>query len=110
MFAMTNRNVSIPIKSAGDLGIAIRAMRRAQGLRQDDLAGSAHVGKQVAMDVEHGVETVEWGRVLRLLREVGIDLYAEVTPDALAELDLLQKKGLRPLNRRRRAAYKRTSQ
>jgi hypothetical protein len=79
MFAMTNRNVSIPIKSAADLGIAIRAMRRAQGLRQDDLAGSAHVGKKV-------------------------------TPDALAELDLLQKKGLRPLNRRRRAAYKRTSQ
>jgi hypothetical protein len=68
----------------------------------DILAGSAHVGKQVAMDVEHGVETVEGGRVLRLLREVGIDLYAEVTADARAELDLLRKKGLRPLNRRRR--------
>lgn len=101
---MAKINCSIPINSSADLGFAVRATRRAQGLRQDDVAGSAGVGALFAIDVEHGADTVQLGRVLRLLRELGIELYAEIPPAALAEFQEIKRRGVRPLKRRRRAA------
>ncbi|KAF1706972.1 transcriptional regulator [Pseudoxanthomonas sacheonensis] len=64
----------IPINSAEDIGTAIRTARKQQGLRQDDLAavvGSSHV---FLRDVESGKPTVQLGRVLRILQELGISL------------------------------------
>jgi transcriptional regulator with XRE-family HTH domain len=73
----------IPIRSAADLGAAIRAVRRQSHVRIDDLAATTGVSKQFTQDVEHGKPTVQFGRVLRLLAELGIPL--EVTiPDEVA--------------------------
>ena len=56
------------------IGKAIRSARKAQGLRQDDLAGLAGVGTRFVIEVERGKETSQLGRVLHLLAVLGCDL------------------------------------
>ncbi|MBD9484069.1 helix-turn-helix transcriptional regulator [Pseudomonas sp. PDM14] len=70
----------IPIDNTADLGALARSLRRQQGIRQDDLAaiiGASHV---FLRDVELGKETVQLGKVLRLLDELGVRLLLQV-PD-----------------------------
>ena len=90
----------IPIKTPQELGLAIRATRRAQKVRLDDVSGSAGVGHVFTREVEHGKETVQLGRVLRLLEELGIELMVDVPEEAMAELARLRETGLRPLKPR----------
>jgi transcriptional regulator with XRE-family HTH domain len=89
--------MQIPIHSVADLGIAIRAVRKAQGLRLDDTAGSAGVGHVFLREVERGKETVQLGRVLQVLDELGIRLSIDIPGEALARLEELRKTGLKPL-------------
>lgn len=79
----------------------MRATRRTQKVRLDDLAGSAGVGHVFARDVEHGKETVQLGRVLKLLAELGIELKADLSDDTQAEWERLRGVGLRPIKRRK---------
>ena len=65
------------LRSAKDLGRIIRDERRRQGMTQADLAGLADVGVTFLSQLENGKETVEMGRVIRVLTMLGIDLYAE---------------------------------
>lgn len=88
--------MKLPVKSVADLGVMARATRRSHHLRLDDVAGSANLGPVFVGDVEHGKETVQLGRVLRLLEEIGIELYADVPQSALDELEKLKAKGLKP--------------
>jgi transcriptional regulator with XRE-family HTH domain len=94
--------MKIPIKSVADLGLLARATRRGNRLRLDDVAGSANLGPVFVGDVEHGKETVQFGRVLRLLDELGIELIADVPQAALDEIDKLKAKGLKPRTPRAR--------
>lgn len=80
------------IDCAEDLGLVIRAVRKSTDVRQDDLAGTAGVSRQFAVDVEKGKPTVQLGRVLRLLQELGIILSAEIPDDASAELSKLRSR------------------
>ena len=57
-----------------EIGKAVRSARKAQGLRQDDLAGLAGVGTRFVIEVERGKETAQLGRVLHLLAVLGCDL------------------------------------
>lgn len=69
------------IRTAEDLGRLIRDQRKRQGLRQTDLAaiiGASHV---FVGNVEKGKPSVQLGRVLRLLDELGLELRLSV-PDA----------------------------
>ena len=60
----------VPVKNPDDLGIAVRATRKAQKMRVDDLAAFAGVGPVFAMNVEHDAaalgrhvtfaDTMEW--------------------------------------------------
>lgn len=77
--------MKLSIQSTRDLGTAIRAVRKSAALRQDDLAGVVGVSRQFAVDVEKGKPTVQLGRVLLLLQELGIPLSVDV-PDDAAEL------------------------
>lgn len=66
------------IRTAEDLGRLIREQRKRQGLRQTDLAaiiGASHV---FVGDVEKGKPSVQLGRVLRLLDELGLELRLSV--------------------------------
>jgi transcriptional regulator with XRE-family HTH domain len=81
------------VTSVADLGLALRAARKGQRIRLDDLAATAGVSKQFASDVEHGKPTVQLGLVLKLLDELGlallVDLPAEAEP-ALQALDAMR--------------------
>jgi len=90
------------IRSPKELGILIRAARRTQKLRIDDTAGTAGVGHVFVRDVERGKPTVQLGRVMQLLAELGIELQAEVMDTVIPELQRLQSTGLKPLKSRRR--------
>jgi transcriptional regulator with XRE-family HTH domain len=72
----------VPIQSAASLGAAIRAVRRSSRVRIDDLAATAGVSKQFTQDVEYGKPTVQFGRVLKLLAELGIALEVDIPDDA----------------------------
>lgn len=79
-----------PIHSAEDLGLVIRAVRKSTRVRQDDLAGTVQVSRQFAIDVERGKPTVQLGRVLLLLQELGIELNVEIPEDASRILSALK--------------------
>lgn len=57
-----------------DIGTLIRRTRKAQGLRQDELAGVANVGTRFIVDLEAGKPTVQLEKVLRVLSVLGCSL------------------------------------
>lgn len=96
----------IPFKTPQELGLLMRATRRTQKVRLDDVAGSAGVGHVFAREVEHGKETAQLGLVLKLLAELGIELKADLPIEAMAEWERLRTVGLRPIKRRKSVATK----
>jgi transcriptional regulator with XRE-family HTH domain len=95
----------IPIQSALDLGLAVRAVRRRSRVRIDDLAATAGVSKQFTQDVEYGKPTVQFGRMLKLLAELGIPLELDIPDEAAPVLATLRKGvGARAIDQRRTAA------
>jgi len=86
----------ISIHSPGDLGLAVRAARRAGNVRLDDLAAVAGVSKQFTSDVEHGKPTVRLGLVFKLLCELGVRLELDIPEDAARELASLRTKHGQP--------------
>ncbi len=51
--------MKITLYSAQSLGQVVRALRKAQGMRQDDAAGSLGVGENFLGKVERGGATVQ---------------------------------------------------
>ena len=99
----------IPIHSVTDLGLAIRAVRRQSRVRIDDLAATAGLSKQFTQDVEHGKPTVQLGRVLKLLTELGLPLEVEIPDDAAPMLASLRSAGSSMRDKTRPPASKRRS-
>ncbi len=91
----------IDISSPQTLGLLIRASRKQQKIRMDDVAGSAGVGPVFVREVERGKETVQLGRVLKLLAELGIELKANVPEEVVAAFAALRLTGVKPLRPRR---------
>jgi len=60
--------------TATDLGTTIRAARKAQSLRQDELAAAANVGVRFLIELEGGKETAQLGKTLAVLAALGIDV------------------------------------
>ena len=80
------------ITSAAELGMIIRAVRKSTAVRQDDLAAIVGVSRQFAVDVEKGKPTVQLGRVLLLLKELGVELSVEIPSVASIELERLTQR------------------
>lgn len=79
------------ITSPEELGLLIRAVRKSTKLRQDDLSAVAGVSRQFAIDVERGKPTAQFGRVLLLLKELGITLTADIPDEAAEALEKIRK-------------------
>jgi transcriptional regulator with XRE-family HTH domain len=94
----------IKIRSPHHLGLLVRAARKTQQLRMDDVAGSTGVGHVFVREVERGKPTVQLGRVMKLLAELGIELEADVPADVMPEFSRLQSVGVKPLPPRRRGS------
>jgi transcriptional regulator with XRE-family HTH domain len=78
------------ISSPEDLGLLIRAVRKSTNVRQDDLSAVAGVSRQFAIDVERGKPTAQFGRVLLLLKELGITLTVDIPDEAAETLEKLR--------------------
>jgi len=75
--------MKFPIEDAAQLGPLVRAVRKAQGIRQDDAAGSIGVSENFLGKIERGGETVQWGKLFDVLRDLGIHVLVDV-PDEVA--------------------------
>lgn len=84
--------MQMPIPSPAELGLLIRSVRRASGVRIDDLAATAGLSKQFVQDVEHGKPTVQFGLVLKLLVELGIPLTVDIPQAAAQELATVRQR------------------
>lgn len=74
------------VNTVSELGAAVKAVRKTQSLRQDDLGFMAGCSHKFIVDVEKGKKTVQTGLVLDLLSELGIDVYLDVPDSALSRL------------------------
>ncbi|WP_202820266.1 helix-turn-helix transcriptional regulator [Roseateles aquatilis] len=72
--------------------MVIRAVRKSANVRQDDLAGIAKVSRQFAIDAERGKPTMQLGKVLQLLEELGIALSVDVPDDVAPMLEQVKEK------------------
>ena len=68
---------SQPIKTAADLGAAVRRLRKAGKLTQDTVASLSGLSTGFLSDFENGKPTAEIGKVLQVLRTLGVDLRLE---------------------------------
>ena len=73
--------MQIQVTSVESVGVAIRAMRKVNSIRQEDVPGVSHV---FLRDLEKGKDTVQFGRVLTVLEELGIRMVLEV-PESQAD-------------------------
>ncbi|MBO9102114.1 MULTISPECIES: helix-turn-helix transcriptional regulator [unclassified Rhizobium] len=66
------------VSSPAEIGALIRSTRKAQNLRQDELAGVSGVGLRFIVDLEAGKPTAQIGKVLQVLQTLGcsIDILA----------------------------------
>ena len=69
------------IRSTETLGRIIRQQRKRQKLRQTDLAAMIGASHVFLGDVEKGKPTVQLGRVLKLLDELGLKLSIDVADE-----------------------------
>jgi y4mF family transcriptional regulator len=72
------------ILSPSDIGAFIQAVRKAQRLRQDQLAGAAGVGLRFVVDLEAGKPTAQIGKVLQVLQALGCSLRIAAPPERKA--------------------------
>ena len=56
--------MQIQVTSVESVGVAIRAMRKVNSIRQEDVPGVSHV---FLRDLEKGKDTIQFGRVLKVL-------------------------------------------
>lgn len=62
------------LQTPADLGAAIRAARKRQGLTQAELAELAGVGARFVSELERGKSTAHLGLALQLAQLAGLDL------------------------------------
>lgn len=65
------------VNTAQEFGSVIRAARKAQGLRQDQLAGAAGVGVRFIVDLEAGKQTTHLGKALAVAAALGLRVIIE---------------------------------
>lgn len=62
------------VDSVASLGRAVRLRRKEDGLTQAQAAALCGVGARFLSELERGKETAELGKVLRVLRGLGLEL------------------------------------
>jgi HTH-type transcriptional regulator/antitoxin HipB len=63
------------IKTTRDIGEAVRRKRKEQGILQEKAAGLSGVGTKFLSQLENGKETAEIGKILQVLRTLGLEIY-----------------------------------
>lgn len=81
------------VHSPEDIGLLVRATRIAQGIRTQDLTGTASV--RFLTDLEAGKPTAQIGKVLAVLEELGIHVYLDIPDDVTLPENLSDIRGRR---------------
>jgi len=63
------------VTSAAELGRLVRRKRKETGALQDSAAAMCGVGTKFLSQLENGKETAELGKVLQVLKALGLELY-----------------------------------
>lgn len=93
-------SMKISIQSVGELGRVIRASRKAQNIRLDDVAGSAKLSTVFVGDAERGKDSIQLGKMLCLLQELGIRMSVEIPDSVQPHLDKVRAQNIRPARKR----------
>lgn len=67
----------VTVRRVSDLGHAIAKRRKAMGLNLIEAAGLCAVGTRFLFDLEHGKESIEFGRTIKVANRFGIRLMFE---------------------------------
>ena len=62
------------VATAAEIGMVVRQKRKADGLTLADAAALCGVGYRFLSDLENGKETVQVGKVLKVLTALGLDM------------------------------------
>lgn len=73
--------MKVAIKQASSVGAVVRAVRKAQGIRQDNAAGSSAVSENFLAKVERGNESVQWGKLFQVMNSLGIRITLDLPID-----------------------------
>jgi len=69
------------IPTPAEIGALIRSIRKASGLRQDELAGACGVGLRFIVDLEAGKPTAQIGKALQVLAGLGVTMTLTPPPE-----------------------------
>ena len=69
------RSVMKKLITAQEIGERIRAIRKAQGVSQETLAGLAGTGQRYISELERGKATARLGEMLKVLNALGAGAY-----------------------------------
>ena len=76
--AVTYNNVPLGKMDSIELGLIVRRERKAQKLKQAELAAVSGVGIRFVVDLEAGKPTLQLEKVLRVVRTLGCSI--QITP------------------------------
>lgn len=65
------------IVSVNDIGDLVRAHRKSQSATQADFAALCGVGVRFISELENGKATIELGKVLHVLKNLGLDVFIQ---------------------------------
>jgi len=72
------------IADISELGSAVRAVRKAQGLTQEQLAAACGVGRRFIVELESGKPTCHLGKALLVLSALGLSVHLASRGDELS--------------------------
>lgn len=74
---------TVRIESVQDVGAVIRAVRKSQGVLQDQIPGVSH---KLVLEIERGKATAHIGKVLDVLRELGVHVHLNIPAGVYVQL------------------------
>ena len=74
MFPSGNMASSVSVATPEELGAALKAARTARGLRLEDLALAAGVGRRFLGELERGKPTVRLAETFRVAEALGVSI------------------------------------
>ncbi|MBQ9835003.1 MAG: helix-turn-helix transcriptional regulator [Akkermansia sp.] len=63
------------MRSTKEIGVFVRQERKAQGISQEQLAGVAGTGTRFVSELEHGKETIQADKMIKVVEALGYGIY-----------------------------------
>jgi len=87
------------LASPEELGRLVRALRKAERIRQDDVAGAVGVSDVYLGRLENGAPGARLDKAMRVLKQLGVTLHADVSDEVAAKYSELTQRAAMPAPR-----------